>query len=89
LARREEGFTKLLDMLRVMVECKNVKSEKIAKHLSKLTDGFRLWMHDNAVYALFDIDSLLELRELGKRLKRIKNIEFRYIKIRNVVNHET
>lgn len=38
-------------------------------------------MHDNAVYALFDIKSLLEFRELSKRLKRIKSIEFRYIKI--------
>ncbi|MGQ9469950.1 MAG: hypothetical protein ACUVTD_09085 [Nitrososphaerales archaeon] len=56
--------------------------------MSKLTDGFRLWMHDNAVYALFDIDSLLELRELSRRLKRIKNIEFRFIKIRTVFDVE-
>jgi hypothetical protein len=67
-----------------MVECKNVRSEKLAKHLSKLTDGFRLWMHDDMVYALFDIGSLLELRELSRRLKRIKNIEFRYVKIQTV-----
>jgi len=26
-------------MLKVMVECKNVRSEKVAKYLIKLTDG--------------------------------------------------
>jgi hypothetical protein len=75
-------------MLRIIVECKNVRSEKIAKCLSKLTDGFKLWMHDNVVYALFDVESLLELRELSKRLKRIKNVEFRFIKIRTVFDFE-
>jgi len=73
-------------MLKVTVECKNVRSEKVAKYLSKLTDGFKLWMHDNVVYALFDLSSLLELRELGKRLKRIRSIDFRFIKIRAVAN---
>jgi hypothetical protein len=71
----------VVQILRVIVECKNVRSEKIAKYLSKLTDGFRLWMHNNAVYALFDIDSLLELKELSRNLKRVKNMEFRYVKI--------
>jgi hypothetical protein len=49
-----------------MVECKNVRSEKLAEYLSKLTDGFRLWMHEDMVYALFDIDSLLELKSWAK-----------------------
>jgi len=31
----------LIPMLRVMVECKNVRSERIAKYLARLTDGFR------------------------------------------------
>jgi hypothetical protein len=75
-------------MLRVTIECKNVRSEKIAKYLSKLTDGFKLWIHDNVVYALFDVGSLLELRELSKRLKRIRGIDFRFIKIRTVANYE-
>jgi hypothetical protein len=75
-------------MLRVVVECKNVRSEKIAKCLYKLTDGFKLWMHDNVVYALFDVGSLLELKELSRELKRIKNIDFRFIKIRTVFNPE-
>jgi len=75
-------------MLRVMVECKNVRSEKIAKYLSKLTSGFKLWTHDNMVHALFDIESLIELRNLNRKLKRIKSIEFRFIKIQTVANHE-
>lgn len=75
-------------MLRVMVECKSVRSEKIAKYLSKLTDGFRLWMHDNAVYASFDVVSLLELMELSRKLKHVKGVEFRFIKMRTVLNDE-
>jgi hypothetical protein len=75
-------------MLRVMVECKNVRSEKIAKYLTRLTNGFKLWMHDNAVYVLFDIKSLLELRELSRKLKQVKSIEFRFIKISTVMRYE-
>jgi hypothetical protein len=71
-----------------MIECKNVRSEKLAKYLNRLTDGFRLWIHDNAVYALFDIESLFESRELSSKLKRINNIEFRFIKIRTVTSYE-
>lgn len=75
-------------MLRVMLECKNARSEKIAKYLCKLTDGFKLWTHEDAVYALFDVESLLELRELSKGLKRIKNIEFGFTEIRTLANYE-
>jgi len=71
-----------------MVECKNVRFEKIAECLSRLTDSFGLWTYKNAIYASFDIKSLLELRELSRRLKRIKNIEFRFIRIRTKVKHE-
>jgi len=71
-----------------MIECKNIGSEKIAKHLSKFTERYRLWIHDSAVYSLFSIDSLLELRELCRRVKRVKNIEFKIIKIRAVADYE-
>jgi hypothetical protein len=60
----------------------------MAKYLSKITDGFKLWTHNDMVYALFDVESLFELKELSKRLKRIKSIEFRFIKIRTVFNLE-
>ena len=74
--------------MRVIVECKNARSEKIAECLDKLAYGFSLWMHDNAVYALFDVNSLIELKEIGKRLKRIRGVEFRFIKIRSLQNSE-
>jgi len=45
-------------------------------------------MHDDAVYALFDVNSLIELKEIGKRLKRIRGVEFRFIKIRSLQNSE-
>ena len=75
-------------MFRVMVECKNVRSEKLAKYLDEFTDGFKIWMHDDTVYALFDLESLDELKELSKRLKRIKSVEFRFIKIWTLLNVE-
>jgi len=61
---------------------KNIRGEKLAKYLDKLTDGFKIWIHNDMVYGLLDIESLVELRELSKRLKRVKDIEFRFIKIR-------
>ena len=48
------------------VECKNVRSEKVAEYLNKLTDSSKLWIHDDAVYALFDIESLSVLKELNR-----------------------
>jgi len=75
-------------MLRVMIECKNVRSEKIARHLTKLTDVFKIWVHGNSVYALFDIGSLPKLNELGKRLRRVKNTELRFMKIGTLTNYE-
>ena len=34
-------YTRLSEMLRVMVECKNVRSEKLAKYLDNLIDGLK------------------------------------------------
>jgi len=68
-------------MFRVVVECKNVRSEKLAKYLDEFTDGFKIWMHDDTVYALFDLESLDKLKELSKRLKRVKDIEFSLSKL--------
>jgi len=74
-------------MLRVMIKCKNIDSEKMAKYLSKFSYGFRIWVHNNFVYALFDIESLLDLRKLSRRLKQAKNIEFRFIKIQSLIKY--
>ena len=67
---------------------KNIRSEKLFKYLDRLTDGFKIWMHDDMVYGLFDVESLVKLKELSRRLKQVKNIEFRFIKIRTVFNIE-
>jgi len=40
------------------------------------------------VYNLFDIESLVGLKEFSKRLERVRDIEFRFIKIRTVFNVE-
>jgi len=64
-----------------MVECKNVKSEKIAKILDKVTNNFNIWLHDDSVYAFFRIKSLEQLKKVKEKLSRI---EFRFIKIQKV-----
>ncbi len=74
-------------MLRVIVECRDVGGEKVAKRLDKLTDGFRVWVHENKVYALFDVNSFQELKEVVRKLKRIRRIELRFVKIATVANH--
>ena len=75
-------------MLRILLECKNARSENIAKHLDRMTEGFKLWSHDDMIYVLFELDSLSTLRELSGKLKRAKNVEFRYVKIQTVRNYD-
>jgi len=75
-------------MLKVTLECKNVRSERLAKVLSKVTDNFKLWIYGNMVYVLFNVKSLPVLTEFGRKLKRIKTIEFRFIKIETVTKRE-
>jgi len=70
-----------------MVECENVESEKLAKHLSKLTGDFKLWIHGSIIYASFNVESFSMLTEFRRRLKRMKT-GFRFIKIQTV-SHET
>lgn len=74
-------------MLKAMIECNNVRIEEAAWYLDKLTNGFKLWMHDEVVYTSFEVDSLSELREVGRRLRKMKGVEIRFIRI-SVVDHE-
>ena len=67
-----------------MVECKNTRSEKVAKYLEIFTDNFKIWIREESVYALFEIDSLSTLRELRKRMKKMKNAEIEFVKIWSV-----
>lgn len=77
-------FTKLLKMLRTIVECGNIRSEKLAKLLHKLGCSFKIWVYNDLVYALFNIDSLLMLSKLSQKLKRIRHVEHRFLRIENV-----
>jgi hypothetical protein len=67
--------------LKVALECKNVRSENIAEILNDFTDCYKIWLHNSAFYAFFSLRSLWRLKELSKRLEKIKGIQFSYIKI--------
>jgi len=67
-----------------MVECMNVKVEKIAKCLDEIAEGFKIWTHGERVYAMFEIPSFSEASELIKRLRRTKRAEIRFAKIQTV-----
>ena len=75
-------------MMRITIECGNVKGERIAKHLDRLTDEFRLWTYDGKVYASFEVESFSKLKEIRRRLKRIKDIELKFVKISKAVCYE-
>jgi len=49
-----------------MVECRNIKAERVAKYLNKIAESFKIWVHDDRVYAIFETSSLSELSELVK-----------------------
>jgi Cdc6-like AAA superfamily ATPase len=59
-------------MLRVMVECKNVRSEKIAKYLTRLTDGFGFGL----ILASTHYHALMNLPSRIKSSLALTEIEF-------------
>lgn len=74
-------------MMKVKLECRNTRMEKIVNCLEKLSkrpSGYKLWLYDGRVFAYFKVKSVSDLKELTKRLKRIKNIEFKYHRIEKV-----
>jgi len=75
-------------MLEVMLECKNVVSDKIANCLAKFGKSFHfkysIWVHNNCVYSIFRVNSVSTLNELTRRLKHIKGIDFSYLRIEKV-----
>ena len=84
MEKRKEEFIRYWKMFRVVLECKNVKLEKLAEKLSKLTNGFKIWTHNEAIYAVFEIGSLLELKLLSKGLRNFRKIGFRFVKLQTV-----
>ncbi len=75
-------------MIEALIECKNVKCEKMASLLSKFrgafNKGFKVWLHDKSVFAHFKVASVPELNEFTKKLKRMEKLEFRYRSIKKV-----
>lgn len=74
-------------MMKVKLECCNVRMERIAscfERSSKLPFGYKIWLYDGSVFAYFKVRSILDLKELNRRLKRIKNIRLRHHRIEKV-----
>jgi len=78
-------------MIEALIECKNVKCEKMASLLSKFrgtfNKGFKVWLHDKRVFARFKVVSVPELNEFTRRLKKLEKVEFRYRSIRKAVSY--
>jgi len=72
-------------MLKVKLECRNVRCEKIANLLSRFRKtfpfGYKVWVYDGRVFAYFKVKSISDLNEFTRRLKRINGIEFNYHRI--------
>lgn len=70
--------------MKVKLECYNAKMEKIAACLErsgKLPFGYKLWLYDGRIFAYFRVKSISDLKQLMKRLKRIKDIELNFHRI--------
>jgi len=72
-------------MLLEKIECKNITVEKLAELLTDVVEqGFRVWIYDKKVYAIFKVSSISILKKLVEKLKRVKNLEFRFFRIEEV-----
>ncbi len=69
-------------MLKVKLECRNTRIEKIANCLEKLS-GYKIWLYDDRVFAYFKVKFISDLKDLNRRLKH-RNIEFKYHRIEKV-----
>lgn len=65
-------------MIRVRLECRNVKIEEIVKCLAKLGKSFeyKIWKYNKVVYLLLRISSISDLEKLTKRLGKICELHF-------------
>lgn len=62
-------------MLKIKIEFRNVGCEKVVKFLTRFREtfpfGYKVWLQDSRVFALFMLESTSDLKDLVKRLKRI------------------
>jgi len=72
-------------MLNVTLEVKNVRPEKLANLLAKFGKSFpfsyNIKFEGDAILADFSLESLSSLNELTRRLRHVKNIQFKYLTI--------
>jgi len=72
-------------MLLAKIECKNITVEKLAEYLTEITEqGFRVWLYDKRVYAIFRVSSISILKKLIEKLRRVKNLDLRFFRIEEV-----
>ena len=72
-------------MLKVKIECRNVRCEKVANRLAKFgVSPFKVWLYNESVFAFFKIDSISSLKKLAQQLERMKNLEMKYHRIEMV-----
>jgi hypothetical protein len=68
-------------MIEVRIEFKNVKCERIAKHLAKIkVSEYKVWEYNNVVYSSIRLSSMSNLKGLIKKLKQ-NHLEFHISRI--------
>ena len=71
-------------MLLVKAECKNVVTEKLAEILSDYAEpGFRVWMYEKRIYAIFGLSSISSLKILTEKFRELR-IKFNFYRIEEV-----
>jgi len=71
-------------MLLVKAEYKNIATEKLAEILSDHVElGFRVWMYNKRIYAIFRLSSISSLRILTEKFRELR-IKFNFYRIEEV-----
>jgi hypothetical protein len=71
-------------MFKIMIKCKSITNEKIARILDRVTNDFSIWLHDGDTFVFFRTSSLKHLIEVNRKLLRIKGSELECVKIQKV-----
>lgn len=73
-------------MIEVRLECRNVKCERMAKHIAKLKRlcEYTIWEYNDIVYVFLKFRSVFFLKELIRKLKQ-NRIEFRLAKVKHTL----
>jgi hypothetical protein len=69
--------------MKIKIECRNTKMEKVAGCLEKLLSQYKIWLYDDRIFAYFKTKSISDFKELTTRFKH-RNIEFKFHRIEKV-----